>query len=158
MSSHPVLIDGQWRPSVGQQTFQSVNPRTRELLPGVFPVSPWSEIEQAIHAAHRAFVATAGWPGERFARFLDQYAQLIDAHAAELVATAHAETALPVEPRLAKAELPRTSNQLHSVPLTNSLPSRNRDFVSSPSRSFLRDKIDCILDLLFAISHRSINL
>ena len=115
MSSHPVLIDGQWRPSVGQQTFQAVNPRTRELLPGVFPVSPWSEIEQAIHAAHRAFVATAGWPGERFARFLDQYAQLIDAHAAELVAAAHAETALPVEPRLAKAELPRTSNQLRQA-------------------------------------------
>jgi len=115
MSVQPVLIDGQWRPSQGQQTFQAVNPRTRELLPGVFPVSPWSEIEQAVQAAHRAFVATAGWPGERFARFLEVYANLIDAHAAELVAAAHAETALPVEPRLAKAELPRTSNQLRQA-------------------------------------------
>ncbi|RPI85248.1 MAG: aldehyde dehydrogenase (NADP(+)), partial [Planctomycetaceae bacterium] len=65
--------------------------------------------------AHRAFQQTSTWPGERFASFLERYADRIDAKAAELVALANAETALPVEPRLAKAELPRTTNQLRQA-------------------------------------------
>src|SRR5262249_19393017 len=42
-------------------------------------------------------------------------ADRIDAKAAELVGIANQETALPVEPRLAKAELPRTTNQLRQA-------------------------------------------
>jgi NADP-dependent aldehyde dehydrogenase len=115
MSKHPVLIDGKWQLSCGTKTFQAVNPATLQTLPDVFPVSPWAEIEAAIQAASRAAHEVACWPGERFARFLDCYADRIDARAAELVALANQETGLAVEPRLAKAELPRTSNQLRQA-------------------------------------------
>jgi NADP-dependent aldehyde dehydrogenase len=110
-----VLIDGAWRASSGTEFFQAVNPSTREPLPDRFPVSPWPEIESAVAAARRAFNTVAGWPGERFARFLERYAGLIEAKGAELAALAQQETALPIEPRLAKAELPRTVNQLRQA-------------------------------------------
>jgi 2,5-dioxopentanoate dehydrogenase len=115
MSVQPVLIDGEWRASAGQRTFQAVNPATKEPLPDVFPVSPWTEIEQAIRAADRAARAVRNWPGDRFARFLEAYAARIEAQSALLVETANRETALPVEPRLAKAELPRTISQLRQA-------------------------------------------
>jgi 2,5-dioxopentanoate dehydrogenase len=115
MSVQPVLIDGEWRASAGQRTFQAVNPATKEPLPDVFPVSPWTEIEQAIRAADRAARPVRNWPGDRFARFLEAYAARIEAQSALLVETANRETALPVEPRLAKAELPRTISQLRQA-------------------------------------------
>ncbi|HEY3968096.1 MAG TPA: aldehyde dehydrogenase (NADP(+)) [Planctomycetaceae bacterium] len=115
MSLQPVLIDGVWKASAGTKTFQAVNPATLVPLPDSFPVSPWSEIEAAIHAAAHAAREVATWHGERFARFLERYADRIDARAAEFVSLANQETALPVEPRLAKAELPRTTNQLRQA-------------------------------------------
>ncbi|HVJ86490.1 MAG TPA: aldehyde dehydrogenase (NADP(+)) [Caulifigura sp.] len=114
-SIHPVLLSGQWKPSVGRDTFTATNPATRAALPDVYPVSPWSEIEEALVAADRAFQAVRQWPGERFARFLEAYADRIEARAADLIAAAHLETALPVEPRLKVAELPRTINQLRQA-------------------------------------------
>ncbi len=115
MSIQPVLIDGAWRASTGTKTFQALNPATQAPLADVYPVSPWAEIETAIKAAARAAREVSLWPGERFARFLDRYAERIAARAAELVSLANQETALPVEPRLAKAELPRTINQLQQA-------------------------------------------
>src|SRR5690606_24775454 len=56
-----------------------------------------------------------GWPGERFAAFLEAYADRIEARAADLVETAHLETALPRQPRLKDGELPRTTNQLRQA-------------------------------------------
>jgi 2,5-dioxopentanoate dehydrogenase len=114
-SISPVLLNGEWRESAGTTTFQAVNPRTGETLPGTYPLSPWSEVEAMVQAAARAFDLVRSWPGERFAAFLDDYASRIEAAAADLVAMAHAETGLPVEPRLAKAELPRTTNQLRQA-------------------------------------------
>lgn len=115
MSIQPVLIDGAWRASSGTKTFRAVNPATQTPLADVFPVSSWPEVETAVRAAARAATEVAGWPGERFARFLDRYADRIEARAMDLVAIANQETALPVEPRLAKAELPRTTNQLRQA-------------------------------------------
>ncbi|MEZ6132948.1 MAG: aldehyde dehydrogenase (NADP(+)) [Planctomycetaceae bacterium] len=112
---HPVLINGQWLASAATQTFQAVNPATEQSLPGEFPVSPWSEIDQALQAAADASKAMRGWPGNRFADFLEAYASEIEARADALVAAAHAETALPVSPRLKDGELPRTTNQLHQA-------------------------------------------
>ncbi len=114
-SMHPVLINGQWRPSAGSESFSAVNPATRAALADVYPVSPWSEVEQALAAAAGAFEQVRGWPGERFATFLEAYAVGVEARASELVATANLETALPVEPRLKVAELPRTINQLRQA-------------------------------------------
>ncbi len=115
MSVQPILVAGSWMASVGTQTFSAVNPTTREPLPELYPVSPWAEVERAIEASAAAFQQMRGWPGARFSRFLDQYAERIDARAEELVERAHQETALPVSPRLQDVELPRTSNQLRQA-------------------------------------------
>lgn len=115
MSLQPILVDGAWTASNGTKTFQSINPQTKQPLADTYPISPWSEIERVIQAAAKAAQETRGWPGERFAHFLECYADRIDARAADLVAMAHQETGLPVEPRLAKAELPRTTNQLRQA-------------------------------------------
>lgn len=111
----PVLIGSGWKASAGTRTFVAENPATGEALPGSYPVSPWSDVEEALRTAHAAWRGTRDWGGERFAKFLERYAELIEAGAGELVAMAHAETGLPVEPRLAKAELPRTVNQLRQA-------------------------------------------
>ena len=113
--SQPVLINGTWKPSSATQTFQAINPATEESLPGDFPVSPWDEISEALDAAAAASREMRGWPGSRFADFLDSYAVEIESRADELVAAAHSETALPVSPRLRDGELPRTTNQLRQA-------------------------------------------
>ena len=113
--SASILINGKWAPSAGSERFQAVNPATDETLPDEFPVSPLPEVEEAVEAAAAAFAATRGWPGERFAAFLEKYADLIDGRADSIVAAANLETALPVEPRLKSVELPRTTNQLRQA-------------------------------------------
>ena len=115
MSVQPVLVSGQWRESAGTQTFQAVNPATTEPLSEVYPVSPWPEIEEAVLAAAAASRQLRGTSGETFARFLEQFATNIEARAEQLVAMAHAETALPVSPRLKDVELPRTTGQLRQA-------------------------------------------
>ena len=115
MTTQPVLIDGKWRPSIGTQTFQAVNPRTKEPLPDLYPVSPWSEVEDALKAANRASEEVRGWSGARFADFLEKYANLIEERASSLIETANLETGLPVQPRLKDVELPRTINQLRQA-------------------------------------------
>ena len=63
-------------------------------------------------AAAAAAVELRSCSGEQVADFLEKYAARIEARAEELIASAHEETALPVTPRLADAELPRTTTQL----------------------------------------------
>ncbi len=115
MSVQPVLIDGDWRESAGDDTFQAVNPATKQPLTDEFPVSPWSEVEEVLQAADVAFATVRGWSGERFAAFLDAYADAIEARIDAIVDLAHQETGLPVEPRLKNVELPRTTNQLRQA-------------------------------------------
>ena len=115
MSKQLVLIDGQWRASAGASWFRAVNPTTREPLADEYPVSPWAEVEQTVLAADRAARELRNAPGELFAKFLDRFAERIEARAAELIAAANQETGLPVEPRLKSGELPRTTNQLRQA-------------------------------------------
>ncbi len=115
MSKHSVLIDGEWRSSTSSTFFRAVNPETREPLPDEYPISPWNEIEQAIVAADHAYREIRNTPGDRFAKFLDRFAERIESRAAELITAANLETGLPVEPRLKVAELPRTTNQLRQA-------------------------------------------
>jgi NADP-dependent aldehyde dehydrogenase len=114
-SVQPILSNGSWVSSVGSTVFQAVNPTTQQALPQVFPVSPWSEIDKIIGASFRVSQEMRGWPGIRFAEFLERYAQEIEARADLLVETAHAETGLPKVPRLRDGELPRTTNQLRQA-------------------------------------------
>lgn len=113
--SQPVLINGEWQASAGQNTFTAVNPATCEVIDGDYPVSPWSEVEAVIAAADAASREMRGWPGARFAAFLERYAELIESRTDALVDIANQETALPASPRLKDGELPRTTNQLRQA-------------------------------------------
>ena len=107
------LIGGQWRvPESSAKTFRAVDPTTGESIGPAFPINSAQEVEAALASACAVADELAAMPAARIADFLDAYAQAIDEDAATLVALAHAETALPVETRLAGGELPRTSGQL----------------------------------------------
>ena len=108
----PVLIAGEWRDADASSTFAATNPATGEALPGVFPVSRWSDLDAALDAADGAFEQLQELPAEKIAAFLDRYADKIDADNEELAKLGEAETALPAATRLGKVEIPRTSNQL----------------------------------------------
>jgi NADP-dependent aldehyde dehydrogenase len=115
MSTQPVLIDGTWRPSAASGTFQAENPARREPLAEVYPVSSWADVDAALAAATRAAATLREAPGELVASFLDAYAERIERSKDAFVAMAHVETALPVAPRLADVELPRTTGQLREA-------------------------------------------
>ncbi len=115
MTSQPVLISGQWRASAGTETFQATNPATKETLQEVYPISPWSEVEEAINAAAVAFKTVRSYPVGRFADFLEAYAAEIELRVDEIVEAAHLETGYPVSPRLKDGEMVRTLDQLRQA-------------------------------------------
>ncbi len=115
MTLQPVLIAGEWRKANAKDTFQADNPSLRESLPDQYPVSTWQDCDEALDAAVQAAEAMRRMPGEQLAAFLEKFAERIEARKEELVALAHAETALPKSPRLADGELPRTTNQLRQA-------------------------------------------
>lgn len=110
-----VLLAGRWQESDARGDFQVRNPANGETLPDVFPLSSWAECETALDAAVAAAEHLRTGPPESRAAFLERYAQRIEDRAEEIVATAHAETALAVSPRLADVELPRTVGQLRQA-------------------------------------------
>ena len=110
-----VLIGGRWRDAAAGAWFAASNPATGEKLPGEFPVSAWPDVEEALDAAEGTFEQLEALPREKLAAFLDCYADKIDGAAAGLAEVAHAETALPVSPRLLDVEIPRTSGQLRKA-------------------------------------------
>lgn len=115
MSVQSVLIAGQWRGAASTGTFQAENPATKSPLADQYPISSWSDCDAALDAAVAAAAALRKLPPAKLADFLERYAQAIEAKAEALIAMAHAETALPVKPRLSEAELPRTVNQLRQA-------------------------------------------
>ena len=113
--SAPVLIEGHWRNASAAATFRSENPATRQPLPDEYPVSTWQDCDEALAAAAIAFQQMRPVSGDRIGSFLDAFAARIESSADELVRMAHLETALPISPRLAGNELPRTTNQLRQA-------------------------------------------
>lgn len=112
----PVLIAGDWRASQDARAgFRAFDPTSAGGIGPEFPVSGAADVEAALAAASAAATQLAACEPTRIAAFLDAYAAAIEADAATLVDLAHAETALPREPRLAKVELPRTTNQLRQA-------------------------------------------
>jgi 2,5-dioxopentanoate dehydrogenase len=111
----PVLIDGKWRASDSIGTFSPDNPQTRESTGETYPVSSPREVEEAVEHAHRASLALKPLGPEPIARFLEIFADRIEANRAALVEMAHTETALPRKPRLDEVELPRTTGQLRQA-------------------------------------------
>jgi alpha-ketoglutaric semialdehyde dehydrogenase len=112
LPAHLVLINGQWRPSAHTSSFSPSNPATGETIPLAFPVSDWSDCDDALSSAHTAFQQLQSVSPESIALFLEKYASLIEADKETLVELANQETGLPKAPRLADVELPRTINQL----------------------------------------------
>jgi alpha-ketoglutaric semialdehyde dehydrogenase len=114
---HPVLINGKWRVSESTGTFTATNPRTREPLPEMYPISGWADIDSALTAAASAATALRAMPdsAERIATFLEKYALGIETSAEAMIAAASSETALPIAPRLSAVELPRTTGQLRQA-------------------------------------------
>jgi NADP-dependent aldehyde dehydrogenase len=115
MTLQPVLIDGQWRASQADSSFQAANPTTGAVLPELYPVSAWSDCEAALTAACQAAATLRQLPVDSIADFLRAYADRIEQQRDELVELAHNETGLPRSPRLADVELPRTTNQLRQA-------------------------------------------
>lgn len=108
----PVLIGSGWRPAQSVGRFRALDPSTGEAVGAIFPISAAADLEAALAAATDAAPQLAALAPEAIADFLDAHAAGIEAAAAELVAIASLETALPAATRLADNELPRTTRQL----------------------------------------------
>jgi NADP-dependent aldehyde dehydrogenase len=115
MTHQPVLIAGEWRAAQSVGTFHVVNPATGEPLPGEYPVSAWEDCDHALSAAAAAAIELRSTPPEAIARFLTRFADRLEGRKSEIVAQANLETALPVSPRLADVEFPRTTSQLRQA-------------------------------------------
>jgi len=116
MILEPILINGKWRASrspVG--SFRAVDPSVGSSLKAAYPISSFAEAQEALSAAFKAAWELIKTPPEAIAAYLESFADSIENHGAELVEIAHAETALPKEPRLKTTELPRTTNQLRQA-------------------------------------------
>ncbi|HEY2411667.1 MAG TPA: aldehyde dehydrogenase (NADP(+)) [Pirellulaceae bacterium] len=122
MPTQPVLIANHWRSANSSGSFRAENPATREPL-DEFPISTWADCDEALQAASVAFHNrwVNDWPADKrhdasqFADFLDAYAARIEANKAAIVEMANRESGLPVSPRLADNELPRTTSQLRQA-------------------------------------------
>jgi NADP-dependent aldehyde dehydrogenase len=110
------LIAGRWQPSRGTVgNFRAKNPSTGEAFGPQFPISSDIDVDAAVASASQIAPVLAATSATQIAAFLDAYAALIEDARAELSALAHAETALPIEPRLNTIELPRTVDQLRQA-------------------------------------------
>jgi 2,5-dioxopentanoate dehydrogenase len=109
----PILVAGEWRQSEeAVAVFSAVDPQTRTPLAETYPVSGAADVKRAFAAAEEAVAALRGVSPEAIARFLEDYAERIEARADALVERAARETGLPATPRLRSVELPRTTSQL----------------------------------------------
>lgn len=115
MSLQPILINGQWRPAHSTGSFQAENPATGETLADEYPISDWSDCDEALTAAADAAAILRTTSPEMIAAFLTRFAERIEDRKTELVDVANTETALPKSPRLGDVELPRTTGQLRQA-------------------------------------------
>ncbi len=110
-----ILLAGKWQPSASSKTFESLDPSTGQPLPHAFPISNWADCEIALDAAVAAAEQLRQLRPSQIADFLDAFAAELEAHSDSLCAVAHSESALPLKPRLADVELPRTAGQLRQA-------------------------------------------
>lgn len=113
--SEPILVAGTWQQASAADTFHSADPAAGTNLPERYPVSDWSDCEKILDAACQAAAELRSLPPAQIAAFLEAFAAQLEANADDLVQIAHTETALPVKPRLADVELPRTAGQLRQA-------------------------------------------
>lgn len=116
MEAQPILIGGVWQKAKAPRSFfTATNPATQQSLKENYPVSSFSDIDDALQASMSAALELRSLPFQMIAGFLDSYADQIEKHREALVRMASLETAFPEEPRLRSVELPRTADQLRQA-------------------------------------------
>lgn len=113
-----VLVDGAWRESVATRSFMAVSPLDDDILPGLYPISPWPELQAlagAATAGQAEMARLAMHEPARIGAFLRAIASELALAKAAIIAMAHRETALAAEPRLGTAEFGRTLLQLEQA-------------------------------------------
>ncbi len=105
------LIAGQ-ESRAGQETFRSVDPRTKEPGDVQFHDATQQEVDRAVQAAAQAFDEARQYSAHERAGFLERVADEIEAAGEQLIQTAGMETALG-RPRLT-GELARTTGQIRA--------------------------------------------
>lgn len=111
-----VLVGGAWRDAVEPAgELRAHDPATGQPIGPAYPVSGRREVEEAVAAAAAVAEECSATDPERIAAFLDGYAAGIESQADALAELAHAETGLPVSPRLRDVEIPRTTGQLRQA-------------------------------------------
>jgi NADP-dependent aldehyde dehydrogenase len=116
MAPAQILIAGEFRhDNDAEEHFSATNPKTGATLDQRFPISGQATLSKMIAAGASAADALRSADPERIAAFLEHCAEGLEAHADELVESAHQETGLPREPRLRNVELPRTTGQLRQA-------------------------------------------
>jgi aldehyde dehydrogenase (NAD+) len=107
-STRPLLIGGQWKPSVSGKTFETVNPATGEVICTVAEGDK-DDIDLAVKAARHAF-DHGPWgrmnPSER-GRLIGKLADAIEANIHELAALESLDNGKPIADSL-NADLPLT--------------------------------------------------
>jgi 2,5-dioxopentanoate dehydrogenase len=111
----PVLVGGAWRSAASNGSFRAVNPATGAPLPDEYPVSALEDLEAALSATARIIDEFPAPKPDQLAGFLDGFASKLEERRDEAVAMAHAETALPEEPRLRSVEFSRMTDQLRQA-------------------------------------------
>ncbi|MCX7973291.1 MAG: aldehyde dehydrogenase family protein [Candidatus Aminicenantes bacterium] len=111
----PILIGGKWQKAESSDVFQAWNPANGEKIDRLFPVSSWPDIEKALSEAEKVIRPLAQSSAEKRADFFFVLADWLEKRREEIVAQAHLETALPVEPRLNSVEFPRLVNQIRQA-------------------------------------------
>src|SRR5262245_18840282 len=106
-----VLIGGQWRPAQHEGSLRAVNPATGEPLGHEFPISSWADCDAVLEGAQSAAIQLEAVSPDSIGDFLDAFAERLAANSEAICAAANLETALPIQPRLAEVEMPRTINQ-----------------------------------------------
>ncbi|MGQ9578080.1 MAG: aldehyde dehydrogenase family protein [Candidatus Aminicenantales bacterium] len=110
-----VLLAGRWQSAHYKEVFQPWNPARGEKIAKYYPVSTWDDIEIALEEGWRTIIPLMKSRGREKANFFSKLADLLEERREDVLAMAHLETGLPVEPRLNSNEFPRMINQLRQA-------------------------------------------
>jgi acyl-CoA reductase-like NAD-dependent aldehyde dehydrogenase len=78
-ATEPVLIAGRWRPADAIDTYRAFDPTLAAPRDAVWPVSSQADLDEALDAAVAAHGELARRPVEDLGRFLDRYAERLEA-------------------------------------------------------------------------------
>ncbi|TVY11114.1 aldehyde dehydrogenase family protein [Paenibacillus cremeus] len=84
-------IDGVWKPSSSGRTLEIFNPANKHQLLGRFQSSNETDVNEAVAAAHRAFLTWSKVPAPERAAKLARFADLLEQHSEELAFMLSAE-------------------------------------------------------------------